>query len=231
MSPKPFLLVSLLLLILCLAAPTQAMCYKIYVGAKAGPSFTTASDVHNSTNDVAGTPVGESSDSDVEAAFGAVAGVKWNADSMFPVRTEAEYMIRTLYNYHSDPAYRDLGVPMSSDVDLLIQTLLFNAYLDYNNSSAFTPYIGAGIGAAFLSSKLTLHVPSVGNAIKRNDTVNFAAHVGGGAYWNITENWVLDAGYRFISFGPMEWGDDAVAGIKSDMIYSHEVLFSLRYEF
>lgn len=41
------------------------------------------------------------------------------------------------------------------DLDLKlqnIQTLMLNAYWEFHNSTKFTPYIGAGIGLAFLQT-------------------------------------------------------------------------------
>jgi opacity protein-like surface antigen len=70
--------------------------------------------------------------------------------------------------------------------DLAVTTVLGNMYFDWANSSVFTPYVGAGLGYGWA----TFDGPA-----SDGDGVAYALQAGVGI--DLTENVVLDAGYRF----------------------------------
>ena len=92
-----------------------------------------------------------------------------------PLRTELEYMMR------SDAQFDVEGDTMKVQCP---KTLFTNAYLDYQNSTDFTPYVGGGVGMAFVE-----------------DRVNFAWNVGTGVQYAFSENVNLDLGVRYVDFG------------------------------
>lgn len=73
---------------------------------------------------------------------------------------------------------------IGSHVDGSITTVLGNAYLDWTNDSAFTPYVGAGAGYGWADS----------NA---GDDDGFAFALMGGVAVDLSENIALDVGYRY----------------------------------
>lgn len=147
------------------------------------------------------TNLSQSSSFDLNSSFGGGMALGYDFQSYFkvPMRMEAEYLIRTTTHFNKD----------SYDVSLVApQTLFVNLYYDFENESNFTPYIGGGIGAAFVG------VDS-----------NFAWNVGAGLTYDISECVALNLGYRYNSYGQFE--NNNTTGILS----AHEVLAGLRYKF
>lgn len=69
--------------------------------------------------------------------------------------------------------------------DMSTTTLLGNLYYDFANDSAFTPYVGAGVGYGW-----------VRNAATGNDS-GLAVGLAAGVAIDLTQNVALDVGYRF----------------------------------
>ena len=86
----------------------------------------------------------------------------------------------------SDFMRTDLTIDFSGDYDvggkdISTTVVMGNAYLDFKNSSAFTPYVGIGAGYGFVS----------------NNSDGFALGLAAGVAVDVTENLAVDAGYRF----------------------------------
>ena len=133
---------------------------------------------------------------------GAIAvGYDWSEYFGVDLRTDVEYAIRTTGHFDAHGRSVEAYVP---------QTLMFNVYYDFKNSTDFTPYIGGGIGAAFVG-----------------ENSNFAWNVGTGVGYKINDDFTASLGYRFVSLGEFEDVDRKTSG----MLYSHEVMLGLRYTF
>jgi opacity protein-like surface antigen len=183
-------------------------------------------------------------------------GYDFNKNFDIPVRAEIEYALfsnaeskKTTVSFHPDgttPNYRDVG-----KLTVGIQTLFLNSYYDFRNSSSFTPYVGAGIGMAFLDAKYREDriyyegevVNSSGNT-GRNLTTNFAWNMGAGVGYDFNDYLALDIGYRFVGLGRAKTRQAAVAtsdsndGVpnyimkaKTSDIYVHQVSLGLRTTF
>lgn len=137
--------------------------------------------------------------SDAALAGGLSTGYDFWYQYEIPVRVEAEYVVRTTSHFRNHG--RDVRA-------IAPQTVFGNVYWDFHNDTDFTPYIGGGIGAAFVGPKN-----------------NFAWNAGAGIAYGVTENLKATLGYRFVSFGEIE--DRHTTGI----LNSHEVLAGLRYTF
>ncbi|MBQ1330790.1 MAG: porin family protein [Desulfovibrio sp.] len=113
-------------------------------------------------------------------------------------------------------------------------TLLANVYYDFHNSSAFTPYVGAGLGFAFNYLGVDVHDRN-GNSIASQDErqTNLAWNVGLGAAYQINDNMAIDAGYRYVDFGYTEVEGSSPFGSGSVGIrpYAHELSLGLRWGF
>lgn len=92
--------------------------------------------------------------------------------------------------------------------DLSVSSVLGNLYFDVANDSSFTPYVGAGLGYGWTNLSPGTDRDGVAYALMAGVTVD------------LTDNIVLDAGYRF--------RDVMVSG--SDP-YEHQFLTGLRFEF
>ncbi len=97
---------------------------------------------------------------------------------------------------------------IGSGADLSTTTVLGNLYYDWANDSAFTPYVGAGIGYGWVAND--------GGEDKSGLALGLAA----GVAVDLTSNLALDVGYRF--------RDTMVSG--SDPM-EHQAVVGLRYSF
>lgn len=132
--------------------------------------------------------------------------------------------------------------------------LLGNAYADLGNYSGFTPYVGAGLGGAYVKWKnlnsatacdgtvIACPVPpfpavaggTINSSVGGEESWRFAWALHAGFAYDITQNTKLDLGYTYsdIGAGPMfQW-----AGIGGTQGYdggfgSHTVRAGLRYHF
>jgi len=134
--------------------------------------------------------------------MGGALAVGYDFSTVFdvPVRTELEYGIRSNANFNYDHKNVRAMHP---------QSLFGNVYYDFKNSTAFTPYVGGGLGMAFIGDNST----------------NFAWNVGGGVAYEFAQDWKLDVGYRYVDLGRF---DSKHCNAKYT---AHEFMTGLRYTF
>lgn len=123
-----------------------------------------------------------------------------------------------------------------------IQTLFFNAYWDIDTGTRFTPYLGAGLGMAFIGTKMKSNGYDIGDpddswseSTGSKTVTNFAWNVGAGLGYDLTENWTLDAGYRFAHLGSVKTktfsDDESTFHGKTSNLYQHQFAIGVRYTF
>ena len=151
-----------------------------------------------------------------------------NKNINLPVRLELEYAMlseaKNKYNGNLDTAYYYFlgGIKTSAN------TFFVNAYYDIRTGSALTPYLGFGLGMAFLDLK------GYGysfDELKSSET-NFAWNVSIGAAYAIAGSPIsIDFGYRFVSLGsaPPPTGYSWVGS--GDTLYVHQMVLGMRYTF
>jgi opacity protein-like surface antigen len=119
---------------------------------------------------------------------------------------------------------------------------LVNVYVDLGTWSGFTPYVGAGIGAALnrldeytveatcltggcgpIGATSVLPVPS-------SETYDFAWALMGGVAVDVSGGFQVDLGYRYVNLGEarLRFGD-AAGSTRAKDIEAHEVRVGLRY--
>ena len=95
-----------------------------------------------------------------------------------------------------------------------------NAYFDYLTCTPWTPYVGAGIGSAYLKADGGEEAKSV---------YNLAWQVMAGLTYDINSNWTLDAGYRYADLGRIRKNSgDSVTKLTAR---DHEIMLGVRYTF
>ena len=105
-----------------------------------------------------------------------------------------------------------------------------NARFEPVDFGKFTPYIGAGVGSAWLKG-------STNDTVVRGSRseTNFAWQGEAGIQYELTERIDLKLGYRYIDMGTLDIDlvtpGLASAGNFNADITSHEVLFGVRYSF
>ena len=141
-----------------------------------------------------------------------------------PVRAEVEYALRG----NSEKSWN-----YSKKLDIKgawnASTLFLNLYYDFRNSTAFTPYVGAGLGMAFNYANYTFSARGL-NANFDDHRTTFAWNVGAGVAYDITDNFAVDLGYRYVNLGYYEV--DLPEGDKvKNQPGNHEFMLGLRYTF
>lgn len=99
-------------------------------------------------------------------------------------------------------------------------SVMANAYFDYLTCTPWTPYVGAGIGSAYLKAD---------NGNQAKSVYNLAWQVMAGLTYDINSHWTLDAGYRYADLGRIRKNSgDRVAKLTAR---DHEVMLGVRYTF
>lgn len=150
-------------------------------------------------------------------------GYDFNALCDVPVRAEVEYALRG----NSQKSWTEDGLGIKGAWNT--STLFLNLYYDFRNSTAFTPYVGAGLGMAFNYANYTFAAGD-GSVNFDDHVTTFAWNVGAGVACDITDNLAVDLGYRYVNLGYYEV-DIANVGKAKNQPSNHEVLLGLRYTF
>jgi len=106
--------------------------------------------------------------------------------------------------------------------DISILSFLLNGYYDFNNSTAFTPFVSGGIGFAKLDADLQSAAAEV--YISEDDTV-FAYQIGIGIAYAVSETVAIDAKYRFFGTADPEFGT-----VEAE-VQSHNFMLGIRVGF
>ena len=106
-----------------------------------------------------------------------------------------------------------------------VQTLLINAYVDMPNSSGFTPYIGAGVGMAFID----VEGRSMGMSASGHATVP-AGQLGLGCSYAFNKNVSVDMGYRFVIMRNTDASCEFIR-LNLQKNYMHQAMLGLRITF
>lgn len=214
-------------LVLALALPAHAEVNGVYAGIKIIDSLQATGDVSKSA-EVKGFGIGSYSQNTIGG--GIYLGYDFYPKFQMPIRTEIEYAIRSnMDTSWSKSNWRGTSASTNVDHTMGVQTLFFNVYADWHNSSDFTPYIGAGLGMGFLSNDTTASVRdglSYFEDSKNKMNTVFAWNVGAGVSYAMTENVSADLAYRFVGLGENKVGD----GFKTHP-YANEVSLGMRFTF
>ncbi len=154
-----------------------------------------------------------------------------------PLRAEIEYAMRGWGGNSWDVNYADV-VGFDTTAKFMYSTLMANFYYDFHNSSNFTPYVGAGLGLAFIYADINVDLNNsdihMNYASYGKNQTNFAWQVGAGVAYNFTENVAVDLAYRYVNMGYMDCGTtvDAMVDVDVDAyLYAHEIMLGLRFTF
>ncbi|MCX2725406.1 outer membrane protein [Roseibium salinum] len=123
--------------------------------------------------------------------------------------------------------------------DIDVWTVMVNAYVDLGTWNRITPYVGAGVGAAYVQTDNTYSInPGTGTTdyAGTHGDWNFAWALMAGAEYSVTENWSLDAGYRYKDLGKaqtVKLADTASPNsrVEWDDLTAHEFRLGARYTF
>ncbi len=181
---------------------------------------------------------------DAETGFLASAAIGFDYADGF--RTELEYRYATspisIITPTPDPTSLAPDPPLppvSSEEDLNAHFVFANFYYDWRNSSAITPFIGAGVGGAFVQA-----VSSAGGSFastnSRENDVALAYQGRAGISWALREGFSADLEYVYTRTNTLRYGPDPEdfttsgpfeTAIDGDNYQSSSVMVSLRKQF
>lgn len=178
-------------------------------------------------------------------AGGISAGYDFSQTFSIPLRVELDYTLRDSAKTERQEAIatiNDLSINYTEKLDA--QTLMTNVWFDIPTGSAMTPYIGGGLGTAFVKyANATNYLDDVsGKSTGRNShtshNANLAWQLGTGINYAVTSNLAIDIGYRYLDMGKAK--SDNTIGVSSNntlsfktetKIASSEIIFGTRYLF
>lgn len=117
---------------------------------------------------------------------------------------------------------------------------LFNVYIDIGTWRGITPYVGGGIGMAWIDVQGFKDVNVPANSVFYGDrdksTTNFAWALYAGLSYDVTPQFTLDLAYRYTDLGDAHTGTAtnylgtaSYSGLEIRDITSHDLLLSARY--
>lgn len=172
---------------------------------------------------------------DLKGALSLGGGVGYQIDPYFRVDLTGDYWFKSDFEGSTSGFCGD-GLPCTSSDRSSYEAflLLANAYVDLGTYYGITPYVGAGIGGAYVKwDKLTNETRDGSFTHEGDSDWRFAYAVMAGASYCLTENALLDVGYRYsrIEGGKM-FGYAVGAGPGYDDGFdTHEVRGGLRWQF
>lgn len=224
-----------MVLTLALAVSAVAADNGFYAGLKFIDSIQSTGQISKSNEIGAYFDVGDYTQNTIGG--GIFFGYDFYPKQQIPVRAEIEYAIRTnsTTTWGLTDAAKDNNI--SGSVDLKgqwnLQTLFLNMYWDFHNESAFTPYLGAGLGMGFIKSKYELSLDGLASNSYNDMQTVFAWNVGAGVAYAITDNLSADLAYRFVRLGYHQTQKTVLGQeVKMGMApYANEFSLGLRYTF
>lgn len=236
----------ILALTLVLTAPVMAQAegtkpVGVYVGGHLGMSIENFSGrkMNDVDSDYSWSP---SSKTDSAFSGGVVLGYDFDPRLNVPVRVELDYTARSKADVKNSRDFSEGGNPYSEELKhkVGLQTLMLNTWVDIPTGTAITPYLGGGIGFAFIDYTTNYNISDKGagtdnesNKATKNKT-NFAWSLGGGVAYDVTERWTVDLGYRYIDAGKVKAtfnSDPGVWAKSKTKVQTHDIQLGVRYTF
>jgi opacity protein-like surface antigen len=114
---------------------------------------------------------------------------------------------------------------------------LGNAYVDLGTWNCITPFVGAGIGAAYnqLADFVDMGIGTTGAGFGRNSSDwNFAWALHAGLAYEVSKNLKVELAYRYLNLGSVTDTVDCIGGCNADSykfsnIHSHDIMLGLRW--
>lgn len=117
-------------------------------------------------------------------------------------------------------------------------TLMLNLYHDLGKWGQVTPYVGAGVGIAYniMSDVYFTDNPALVNRIAGDRDISLAWSLMAGLGYQVSNNAILDIGYRYLDMGKATSERHDNAGfinprVRVEDITAHEFKVGLRYHF
>lgn len=160
------------------------------------------------------------------------------------LRTEIEYgfngkaKLDGNMNYfisNDTAAYPPANIGYKSEIKS--QFVMANLYYDFNTGSDWTPYVGAGLGYARVKADNSVNYAGQAMSLSKSSN-NFAWNLTAGLSYQVTDDLVIDASYRYIDYGKVDTSGRFDLGQKyhhdvntRSKVRSNELNIGVRYTF
>ncbi|KAA5603151.1 outer membrane protein [Blastochloris sulfoviridis] len=142
---------------------------------------------------------------------GVLLGYNFNRLTGFPVRLEFDYYARgrgevnraydVVYNISTNGVPTPEAANLGQHDKISLQTALASLYFDIPTGGVLTPFVGGGIGAAFIDHTVIGIENGTDTFSNSRSSTNFAWSLGGGLAWAINERLTVDLSYRYVNAG------------------------------
>ncbi|HHZ08371.1 MAG TPA: porin family protein [Rhizobiales bacterium] len=173
----------------------------------------------------------------LRSTFSLGGGIGYQVNRYFRTDVTLDYMFKSKFRGQTTGTAGSCGQPDCVSVDESAYSALLmmaNAYADLGTYHGITPYVGAGIGGAYLKwDDLRNTVGGVTTVHRGTQNWRFAYALMAGASYCLTDKLKLDVGYRYAKIsGGRQFEYAPAAGPGFDRgISIHEGRAGLRYQF
>ena len=219
-SMAAFSLVSASAMAAQVAAPADTG-FQPYVSVFAGASFLNdVNTIYNTNYAPNSTPY--SVKTNTGYLLGGAIGVKWNA----MLRSEIE-LSHSSWRARSESCSFYGILPASGPISATY--LLGNIWLDIPTQSAFTPYVGGGLGVGWASADVSFNGKKYGYGYGGSA---LAYQLGAGVKYALSDRVDIDLGYRFKALSSLNFPDrDGYGNYTGAKLNSHNIELGLTYHF
>lgn len=180
------------------APPSEPLVRKgLYIGLHGGGNVVFDSDIDNSRAGL------DDLSYDAGFATGGTIGYRWP----FRLRTEIEATYRSNRADEIEIGGRD----RNADGRVSALTIMINGFYEFDNRSRWTPYVGGGLGFARVKWD---DIEGRGNDLFDETESLFAAQIGGGVGFRISEDVTLSFDYRALATSEADFDDETGDDIK-----------------
>lgn len=133
-------------------------------------------------------------------------------------------------DYRRDTDVSGITGAATHTADFSNTVVLANLYYDMLGREGFAPYLGVGLGFSYNQTDGRTITPG-GVQTGGDDNTSFAFAAMAGFSYRLQDNWLLDAGYRYLYLGDAHTSIGVAPGaLDIDGIEAHELRIGMRYE-
>ena len=214
----------------------------IYVSLKSGISDTKISNNIESQTGINTTSIFYQANQteSITPSLSAAIGYDFSKISNYNLRTELEYTYKKGTTFDAKTTQLDFlsGSPIQVDAPMFTnkvysQSLMFNGYYDFKNTSKFTPYLNIGIGVTHIKNQSDAPYTTSKHGTDYTDSDNhFTWSAGAGVAYNVSNNVALDLSYKYVDAGKFKFSNNEILDVKqSYKVQSNEYSLGIRYNF
>jgi opacity protein-like surface antigen len=220
--------------------PPQPCCDNWYLRGYVGVGLTNGSGAEYIPNAANSNDFGFDSTSYSDTTFvGGGFGYNWN--NWLRIEATAEYRSKSriyAFGHYTASCVSASGICLDTyEGNLNSWVFLANAFVDLGTWECFTPFVGAGVGAAYttLSDFTDINPSNAAFGIGRNPSEwNLAWALYAGVSYEVTKNFHIDLTYRYLNYGSITDTVDCFGGcnadsFKFDNLYSNDIMLGLRW--